>query len=270
MQPRELIENVVRFVVPSRERAGILASCALRMFPYATITVAESEMETYAQALAGRDNPLIPHPDDVTGIAPIRQWVLDHFDEESICFVDDDVHQMRSALGYRGMNITDPNVALRIVENAATIAKGIGTAMYGFNQAGGDVRKFRPQNPILLNSWSGGVIGIVGRDIRYDTALLLRADIDFAIQTMLEKRITYVDNRFSFIHRRFGLTGGNARNRSEKRNRDEIDYLLRKWGMYLEARNVKETMRLVVKVPRRQRFIRLASDLAEESDDGDA
>ena len=75
-----------------------------------------------------------------------------------------------------------PRVARRVVENAATIARGIGTAFFGFNQASGDVRKFRPYKPFLLNSWAGGVVGIVGREIRYDTSLLLRADIDFALQ----------------------------------------------------------------------------------------
>jgi hypothetical protein len=261
MQTRELTPNTLRVVIPSRKRARVLETCALELFPYATVTVAESEMDEYDSALGDRVEELVPHPDEVTGIAPIRQWVLDAFDEECILFVDDDVYRLRSALGYRGMDLTDPGVAMRVVENAAAIARGIGTAFFGFNQAGGDVRKFRPYNPFLLNSWAGGVVGVVGRDVRYDTSLLLRADVDFALQTLLRKRVTFVENRYSFLHRRFGLTGGNAGNRSAARNRAEIEYLKRKWGDCLGVQDVKTTTRLLVRVPRRQSFIRLASDV---------
>lgn len=251
----------MRVIIPSRKRVRVLETCALRLFPYATATVAESEVDDYTSIFEGREDLLVPHPDGVTGIAPIRQWVLDTFNEECILFVDDDVYQLRSALGYRGMNLTDPGIARRVVENTAVIARGIGTSFFGFNQAGGDVRKFRPHKPFLLNSWAGGVVGIIGRDVRYDTSLLLRADIDFVLQTLLRKRVTFVENRYSFIHRRFGLTGGNAGNRSAERNRAEIEYLQRKWGECLSVQDVKTTTRLLLRVPRRQSFIRLASDV---------
>lgn len=261
MQTRTLEENALRVVIPSRKRVRVLAAGALSLFPYATVTVAQSEMDDYGPLCRDRDVELIPHADNITGIAPIRQWVLDTLDEECILFVDDDVYKIRSALGYRGMDLTDAGVARSIVESAATIAKGIGTAFFGFNQAGGDVRKFRPYKPFLLNSWAGGVVGIIGRDVRYDTALLLRADIDFTLQTLQHKRVTFVDNRYSFVHRRFGLTGGNATNRSSERNKAEIAYLQRKWGEYLDVRDVKSTTRLIVRVPRHQGFIKLASDV---------
>ncbi|HUT01727.1 MAG TPA: hypothetical protein VM031_04685, partial [Phycisphaerae bacterium] len=57
----------------------------------------------------------------------------------------------------------------------------------------------------------------IGRELRYDTSLLLRADIDFCLQSLLHDRIVLVDGRYSFIHTRFagggrvGRRGGDAR-----------------------------------------------------------
>jgi hypothetical protein len=261
MPKRQLDAGQLRVVIPSRKRAEVLKQNALQLFPYATVSVAEQEYDDYLPLFEDNPGQLTTHPDNVSGIAPIRQWVLDNFHEECILFVDDDVYSIRSSLGYKGMYLRGPGAALRLVMNAANIAKGIGTAFFGFNQAGGDVRKFRPQKPFLLDSWAGGVVGIIGRDIRYDTGLRLRADIDFVLQTLQHKRITFIDNRFAFLHRRFGLTGGNAGNRSQKRNQEEIDYLLKKWGHWIDVRDVKTTTRIIVKVPRSQSFIKLANDV---------
>ena len=72
--------------------------------------------------------------------------------------------------------------------------------------------------PFSLNTWVGGVVGIVGRELRYDTSIRLRADIDFCLQSLLRDRIVVVGGRFSFIHTRFAGGGGNAANRSSERH----------------------------------------------------
>lgn len=257
---QDINENSLRVVIPSRKRVKLLRAGALRLFPYATVTVAESEATAYAPLFKDGVANLVLHPDDVTGIGPIRQWVLDNFDDEAILFVDDDVHKLVVLTGYHQMNITSPANALAIAENAAIIARTMGAPVFGFSQSW-DVRKFTPTNPFLLNSWAGGVIGVIGRELRYDTGLLLRADIDFCLQALQRKRITFIDDRFSFVHRRWGMTGGNALHRSAERSLEEIDYLQRKWGECLAVRQVKTTTRLVIQVRRRQGSIRLADDV---------
>lgn len=251
----------LRVVIPSKGRQQVIGRAALRLFPGATVTVAESEMESYAaiadpggRRLIGEDR-LIPHPDDVSGIAPIRQWVLDHFDEECIVMVDDDVYELVFLVHYVPRKMSDPAVVQQVVYNAANVAQGIGAPVFGFNQAW-DVRKFKPYEPFTLNSWAGGVIGIIGRDLRYDLNLRLRADIDFCLQALLHKRLTFIENRFSFMHRRFGLAGGNAGNRSSRRNEEELAYLKRKWGEHLQVDDKKTTTRLSINVPRRQPHVR--------------
>lgn len=247
----------LRVVIPSRKRVRILANRALSLFPDAMVTVAESEMDDYRSIVDVAR--LVPHPDSVTGIASIRQWVLDNFDDECILFVDDDVYQLISLVGYSYSKISSPAHAMRVALNTANIAREMGTVVFGFNQAF-DVRKFVPQKPFLLHSWAGGVIGIIGRDFRYDPALRLRADIDFCLQVLYDRRITYIENRIAFVHKRFGLTGGNAVNRSAERNQQELDYLQRKWGKYLEVVQSKGTTLLKLHVQRQQKTIQLAGD----------
>jgi hypothetical protein len=56
------------------------------------------------------------------------------------------------------------------------------------------------------------------------------------------------------------VTGGNAVNRSAKRNKQELDYLQRKWGKYLEVTQSKGTTLLKLHVQRQQKTIQLAGD----------
>jgi hypothetical protein len=239
----------------------VIGHAALRLFPDATVTVAESEMGTYAGITGpgGRqlipEERLVPHPEEVSGIAPIRQWVLDHFDDECILMVDDDVYELVFLVHYVPRKMSDPEVVRQVVYNAANVAYAIGAPVFGFNQAW-DVRKFKPYEPFNLNSWAGGVIGTIGRDLRYDLNLRLRADIDFCLQALQHRRLTFIENRFSFMHRRFGLAGGNASSRSSQRNEEEIAYLQRKWGEHLHVSDTKTTTRLAIRVPRRQPHVR--------------
>lgn len=249
----------LRVVIPSKQRRTLLERSALTLFPDATVTVAESELADYAGVVPA--DRLIPHPDDITGIAPIRQWVLDArelFPEEALVFADDDTYGLVSMVGVNPTPLTHPGDIRQVLENAAWCAAGVGAPLFGFNQSW-NVKDFVPLMPLALNRWFGGVIGFVGRQVRYDTALRLRADIDLCLQALLTHRITYQDGRFAFMHRRFGVAGGNAVNRSAERNAQELAYLKRKWGKYLEVKDVKSTTRLIMHVERRQASVKLAS-----------
>lgn len=258
----DLKEGSLRIVIPSRKRVKLLRTNALKLFPYATVTVGESEAVDYAPLFRDGVANLVLHPDEVTGTGPIHQWILENFNDEALFVVDDDVYKLVVLTGYRQMNITSAANAYAIILNAANIAKAMGAPVFGFNQAW-DVRKFRPQDPFRLNTRTGGGVGVIGRDIRHDTALLSRDNVDFCLNALLKRRYVFVDNRFSFVHRRYGVTGGNALHRSKERNTMELEYLKRKWGQYIFIQQTKTTTRLVIRVRRRQGSIRLADDVGE-------
>lgn len=244
--------NLVRVVIPSRGRAQECKH-ALKLFPEALIVCHDYEYDEYRTALPA-DTEIIQHSLE-GGIAPIRQWVLEQIDDEMVLFVDDDVRYLKVVAGFETASrvIKDPAAIRQVIENAGYIAREIGAPIFGFAQTSGDVRKYRPTDPISLSGWVGSVIGVIGRDIEYDVTLRMRADIDLCLRAMLEHRILFIDSRFSFIHHAmFKHAGGNAHMRSAERSQREIEVLRQRWGNWVSVVKGKNVVRIVVKVKRRQ------------------
>ena len=235
----------MKVVIPSRRRADVLPSRALQLFPNAVVCVAEEERDEYFRVCKN----IVTHPDDVTGIGPIRQWINNHFSDELLLQVDDDCYSLGVMVGQRARRISHPDDVMAVTRQVGECAREAGAKIFGFNQAL-DVRKFSPLKPFSFNSWVGGVIGFVGREVQYDTTLKLRADIDACLSSLLKHRIVFVDLRFSFAQKRFEGKGGNAVNRSSEQHHRELAYLKRKWGSHLIVRQTKTTTRLVVNVER--------------------
>jgi hypothetical protein len=105
---------------------------------------------------------------------------------------------------------------------------------------------------VSFTGWVGGTIGVIGRAALFDPNLKLRADIDACLTSLLKHRIIYREERFAFVHRRFGGSGGNAVSRSEAQHARELAYLRAKWGVHLHVQPTKTAIRLVVDVPRTQ------------------
>lgn len=231
----------VRVIIPTRRRVGSVT--ALSVFPDAELCVGEDEADAYHAEYPKQ--PLLVHPADVTGIGPLRQWILDTVPDEKVFQVDDDVQRMSGqTLGWQQRY--GPAEARSLVEDAAEIAKCIGTSVFGFSQSW-DVRKFTPTRPFSVKGWVGGAIGFVGRKHRFDTNLRLRADIDFCLTCLRYDRIVWIDSRFSFVHSRFSGDGGNAVSRSKERHDQEIAYMRSKWGQWMSVRKVKTTTMLDIR-----------------------
>jgi hypothetical protein len=235
----------MNIVIPTKSRADVIGKKALRLFPDATLCVGDDEVDAYGRL----SKNLLVHPTDVVGIGPLRQWVLDHVDDPCVVMVDDNVTHVYSQVGFHKERIEDADTARAIVERIAILAQDAGVRVFGFNQAARPLT-YANFRPFSLDTWVGGVVGIIGRELRYDQRLLLRADIDFCLQSLLHDRMVLVDGRFSFIHTRFAGSGGNARQRSSERHEREMAYLKRKWGPYLDVVQAKGTTRLVVRVSR--------------------
>ena len=250
------MKQSLRVVIPTRRRVDILGRSAIHLFPGATLYVAEEELADYQTAFP--DNEIVTHPNDVVGVSPIKQWILNHFDDEAICIVDDDIYKVIGLIGIRPVEYHDPLDVLQIVQNAANIAHHIGAPIFGFSQVWADPRKFRAFDPLSFTSWTGSIIGFVDRSLSYDPKLQLRGDVDICLQAMLTQRITYQDQRFSFMMRdRIGTPGGGAVSRSKERDDFEIDYLHKKWGKHLEYRLGKGQYHCSINVRRRQKMTEL-------------
>jgi hypothetical protein len=250
----------VRVIIPSRKR---LVECkhALTLFPGALVVVREDEYPIYHKGLPA-DVEILAHPTEVSGIGPLKHWIMANVDDETLVFVDDDVRYMKVVAGFitQSRVIRDPKAVAQVLANAEHIAREIGAPVFGFDQTGGDVRKFRPQDPFGFSGWVGAVVGVIGRDVQYDTRLKIRADIDFCLSAQLHKRIIFIDRRFSFIHfQRFTHPGGNSHLRSSERSQADMDLLKQKWGKWVTFKEAKTTLRIVVNVKRRQQGLKQSS-----------
>lgn len=240
----------LQIVTMSRGRPDLVGGLTLRLFPGTTLAVPAGELDAYQAATGLPLSQFLPIPAAVRGIGPNRQYVLDHFAPGPVFFADDDIKALYALTGHKSRRYHDPAVALAIVHHVATAARDAGAGAFGFCQ--GDIRKTRPQLPFSLATWSGSVIGVLDRRVRFDPALSLRADIDFFLSHLLANRFVWVDQRFAFHHHRFTLGGGTASYRDHERMARECAYLQRKWGSCISFRSTATTVRTLLHVSRQQ------------------
>lgn len=163
---------------------------------------------------------------------------------------DDDIKYLYCVTGKRIRVIKDTETIYQVIFQAARCAKDLGTAAFGFNQAW-DVRKYKPVEPFSLAGWAGGVIGVIGREIRFMEDQKFRVDVDFFLENLLQKRVIWKDERFSFYQVREKNTGGNSKFRTTKGLEKEIRKLKNKWGKYFSYRTTKMGENTNIKVARK-------------------
>lgn len=233
-----------RTVILSRGRSDTITTH--RLMPYATLVVPESEYEDYVHI--GLE--IVTVPDEIIGLGPLRNWVLDHFKEKIIIMADDDITHVWVNCRKTGVKIKDPEQIEQILYSAAQCAEDLGTSCFGFSQVW-DVRKYKATEPFDLCGWVGGVIGVIGRDIRF-LEHKFKVDVDFCLRTLLKKRILWKDNRFSFVQGRDKNKGGNSLFRTSAEVEKEIAYLEHRWGKYFKRRLSKAGEITNIRVQRRQ------------------
>ncbi len=233
----------------SRNRHDTIRQQSYRYFPEATVCVAESERDAYHAALPAAK--ILTHPDAVTGLGPVRQWVLDHVESRWVVTIPDDIVGCYGLTWTYASRWTDTKAIIALLRNTAECAEDAGAKLFGFNQAW-DVRKYSPFQPFNLNGWVDGPMGVGTRELRYDTSLVLHPDVDFALQHLLKYRLVWQDNRFAFSHDRWKQAGGNAGSRSKANHEREFAYLERKWGAHYTVNWAKGTFLSHMHVERKQ------------------
>jgi hypothetical protein len=237
----------LQVVIPSRRRAE---SCkhAVRLFKNPIVCVAEEEREDYRDVGV----TVVTHPNEVVGLGPLRQWILDRFTERCIFQCNDDVKSLYCVVGFRPRKIVDPDAIERIILNCANICEDLGISCFSFSPFQDDVRKFRPQKPFSLTRLEGAMLGVIDRKVRYDPNIRQFDDVDLSLQCCLKERIVWQDSRFAADHNFITKGGGNTISRGLENTKRELQYMKRKWGPYLGAGYGKETISLKVKVFRQQ------------------
>ena len=222
------------------------------------ILVPESEHQTYTNVLKHEvgKSQIQKISDKIQGLASIRNWIIDHY-EGDIIILDDDITSFTSVTRKKGYKITNPQVCEEILANTYINAKDAGVRIFGFNQTQADVRKYNATEPFKLNTWTGTIIGIIGKDLKFDERNKLRVDADFCLQSLMKDRIVWIDQRFGFICTRDTNKGGNAFLRSKETVEKEKKYMKQKWGTHINMKKARQREGLSLRVKRKDPDIRL-------------
>lgn len=223
-------QSDIKIVILSRGRCSTISTNKL-LPDFIEIVVPDDEVKDYEKNVK---NPIIQIPRELEGLGKVRNWCLNTFKEKTIIMIDDDISCCYNLEGYRARKILDKMEVLEILINTAIMAKDAGVGCFGFTQT--DIRKYNGTTPFTLCTWVGGIIGVIGKDIRFRDDKF-KVDIDFCLQNLMLKRIIWCDNRYFFIQKRDCNAGGNASFRTSESYRQSVETLKKKWGGYI---NIKE------------------------------
>lgn len=229
----------------SRGRAGKVTTN--KLFPdWVEMLVPDDEVELYESMYP---NPILSIPHEICGLGPVRNWVLDNFDEETIIMIDDDIKIIYCITELHARRIRDKGEAVQILINDAVMAKDMDAHVFGYTQT--DIRKFNGTMPFALHGWVGCVIGVIGRKYRFRDDKF-KVDIDFCLQNLLVDRILWIDNRYYFLQCRDNNVGGNSAFRTKEGFDRSVQTLKEKWGDCLKISYHKSQIRISLDVKRRQ------------------
>ncbi len=250
-----------RIVMPSRGRTR---SCkkALSNFPRGsvTVTVDESELDGYRTALAETGAEIVPHP-PLRGFARVFNWCIEHFAEECLFFVDDDIRSVRTTIP-KTRRLRSPEDVQAIIENVIQVICDLDLTVCCFTRNPNTALMDPINEPIKSTMPVCVAFGIRGaaRHRRYDETLIPRADADWLLRTLRDDRLVYCDMRFYFDN---GLTfsgeGGNVGLVNQEQRDAATRELRKRWGQHInlnvlgfqqrKQKRLNQPLRIVV--PRR-------------------
>lgn len=221
--------------------------------PSATIFVHEFEVEEYKKY---NPNPIIAIPDSLqkTGMATIRNFILDNTPDDEVIMIDDDIR----SFGYyeKGEQIfINEEKFLRFAENAFEMTKELGSILWGVN-LNNDRKVYREYSPFSLSSVIlGPCMGIIkDKDIRFDEKLGLKEDYDYSLQVLNKYRKILRFNKFHYVAAHMTKKGGCATYRTTDKELSQAQAFQRKWGSRIvqiqrKLSSGRQSINPVVRVP---------------------
>jgi len=213
----------VAIVVVSRDRATTLAKYTDKLLSGYTLFYSGEGYDDYQYRCADR----IEVPRGIQGLSTVRNYVLDTLPQRIVLFVDDDVNMIYWVAGTKSVRLDTERIALAFIDMVVH-ALDQGSTAFGMSPL--DLRKSSPLVPFRLRAVFGTVLGVVGRDIRFDERNILKTDYDFCLMSMVESRIVHMDLRYFASSAKDELAGGNMEFRTQARRKREIQNLIDWWG----------------------------------------
>ena len=248
----------VRVVIISRGRSDSIGRNALALFPYATVTIDEREVDTYAKVVPKEQ--LLPHP-QFAQLSQIENWLHDQDLAEFVYWAADDIHQARCLVGWRARAYRDPELIRGLLESTAVCARDAGAYLFGFGHHVVPTYLYNDK-PFSLNAYVRELYGFRrGHGLRADKNVEQHYDVDVALQALLKHRIIWRDDRWVFDAQPLGAgKGGEAGVRTQEAVDHAARAMVDKWGKWVTVdvptkvagtTNWAKAKATVINVPRR-------------------
>ena len=209
----------------------------LRIVPWATVYVAESEADRYREGNPGADVRTVP--DHVQGnVSRIRNYILDKcFSDgyDAVCIMDDDIDRFctfenDTVLHRHGKDNIPVTDFAEFLEHYTLLCKEFGFKLWGVNQ-NKDRQSYAQYLPFSTKACVLGPFSVhLSNPIRYDERLPLKEDYDISLQHLNRYRGVLRVNVYHYECDQANATGGCAAIRNREREREQMELLRRKWG----------------------------------------
>ena len=229
-------------VIPSRRRAGNIRHM-LRCFPDAFVCIEESELDDYLTTTP--KDQIVTHP-KLSGAAEVRNWMIDHFQEDCLFMIDDDFQKVICYGNHDVRKVTstkDPNHIAAIIDNAHWPAFDLDIGVFSWARYANPMQ-YRPFEPILLCGtpiMCGFGLRGPARTRKFDLGVPHMADLNFAMETYRDDRIAYVDGRYYWdFGKIYTGTGGNQGMVTHDQRQNSIRLMRSRWTKYLKIGGEKK------------------------------
>lgn len=219
----------LNIVIPSYKRPERVLS--KKLVSDAIICVSESEGGVYKDM--NPDCEIVTHPDSVKGLPAKRNWMVQHFGE--LFMLDDDVISFQPQyydLETSAADITNPEVARRIIEKLWTVAKMLNVHLFGFSRAQRPVF-YEPAKPYVMDERvTGCSYGVIkSKNTFWPKELVLKEDFWISGYVKYTERLVLIDKRYAFKQKdTFINPGGLSEYRNTDRELEAMMYIKKNFG----------------------------------------
>ncbi len=197
----------IKIVIPSHLRYDRVKTT--KAISNCIICVPEDQAELYKEY--NRNVEVVAHPNNIIGLTPKRQWIIEHFGD--VFQVDDDMICMAKVYTEAGVQTKIPKrLAYDLIQQAGNIANDLGIYLFAFSKSPMPTA-FNPLKPIELSGTvMGGAFGLLsGSKLNFKTDLILTEDYWISGLNAHYHRMAYIDERFTFkFSNTFANKGGCA------------------------------------------------------------
>lgn len=227
--------------IPSKGRAGKVTSH--KLFLDSIIVCPKSEKKQYLEY----HDKVVGVPNDVRGITPTRNWILDNFDDDWMIQVDDDARSFHKYENGDLIKFVDSKRVDRFFDNMFVMSEGMGFKVWGLAMAS-DYKFYRTFAPFSTQGIvAANIIGILKNPLRFDERLRVKEDYDYSMQHIYKYGGVLRTHKYGIDVIHLTNEGGCVGYRTKEVEMDAYKTLLGKWG------------KKVVKFQNNKNFVRMKS-----------